>query len=70
MGQRNKFRRSTKIDLSRPDREETERMISCYQTIRKNEVPLIINDKLTIMVTPDKCNERYRRQYIKARGIK
>lgn len=70
MGQKRKFRRSAKVDLSNPDQEEIERMISAYHASRKKEVPLIINDKLTIMVTPDKCNERYRCQYIKAKSIK
>lgn len=63
------LRKSTKVDLSKPDREEVERMISTYRQSGKKEVPLVINDKLTIMVTPDKCNERYRRQYIKAQSI-
>lgn len=70
MGQKRRFRRCAKVDLSNPDREEIERMISGYQAFGKNEVPLVINDKLTIMVTPDKCNERYRRQYIKMKIIK
>lgn len=65
MGSKKKLRRSAKVDLSKPDREEAERMISTYQQSGKQEVPLIINDKVTIMVTPDKCNDRYRRQYIK-----
>lgn len=70
MGQKCKFRKSTKVDLSNPDREEIERMISTYRKAGKKEIPLVINDRLTIMVTPDKCNEKYRRQYIREKGIK
>ncbi len=32
---------------------------------KKAEVPLQISNKLTIMVSPENCNERYRQKYIK-----
>lgn len=72
MGQKRKFKRYAKVDLDNPDQAEIERMISDYQQKQRKEVPLIIDDKLTIMVTPDKCNERYRNRYINAmlKGIK
>lgn len=57
----------TKIDLSTNDRYESERMISAYQKSGKVEVPLRINERVTILVPPEKCNEKYRQEYINKR---
>lgn len=70
MGTKKPFGKPSKVDLSNPDKEEISRMISAYKESRSKEVPLIINDSLTIMVSPDKCNDRYRRRYIQMKNIK
>lgn len=70
MGAKKLFGKPSKVDLSNPDKEEISRMILAYQESRSKEVPLIINDNLTIMVPPDKCNDRYRRRYIQMKNIK
>ena len=59
-----KFGFSEKVDLADPDQEEAKKMISAYKQKMKKEVPLVIDDKLTIMVAPEKCNEKYRCRYI------
>lgn len=64
---RNKMKRTAKVDLSITDEKEFVNMISLYQQKRTVEVPLHINDKLTIMVAPENCNEQYRQKYIKYR---
>ncbi len=57
--------RPPKVDFNNVDKEEGLEMISSYQQQAKDKVPLLINAKLTILVTADKCNEKYRQQYIK-----
>ena len=57
-------KRVEKVDLSKSDRTEVDAMIASYEAQNRVEIPLYINDRLTIYVTPDKCNERYRQKYI------
>lgn len=62
---RNNRKNTYKIDLNSCDKKEIERIISSYEERKKAEVPLQISNKLTIMVSPENCNERYRQKYIK-----
>lgn len=65
MGRKRIFK--AKVDLSIPDREGILDMIAAHQQTKELEVPLRINEKLTVMVPPDKCNEAYRQWYISNR---
>lgn len=58
-------KRAEKVDLSNSDRREVYVMIASYKSQSKQEIPLRINEKLTVFVSPEKCNERYRQQYIR-----
>lgn len=71
MGYRKRNRsRISKVDLGDADREEVIKMITNYQQSGKEEMPLVIDDKTIIMVSPEKCNEMYRRKYINTKMIK
>lgn len=61
--------KTRKVDLKNIDSKDAEEMIFSYQQRAKEEVPLRINEKLTILVTADKCNEKYRQQYIKKKML-
>lgn len=67
MTARKRTLRPHKVDLKNTDKVKSLEMISSYRQQTKAEVPLRINAKLTILVTPDKCNEKYRQHYIKTR---
>lgn len=69
MTARKRTLRPHKVDLKNIDSKDAEQMISSYQQRVKEEVPLRINEKLTILVTADKCNEKYRQQYIKTKML-
>lgn len=60
-------RKRPKVDLSNPDKQEINNMISSYKKEEVMEYPLHINEKLTIFVPAEKCTEKYRRWYIKER---
>lgn len=53
-----------KVDLNNPDIAQAKKMISGYNEMEKQEVPLRINDKLVIFVPSENCNEKYRQWYI------
>lgn len=63
---RRNIRRSTKVDLNDTDKKAVENMISSYKQKRNIEVPLRINEKLIILVSPENCNEHYRQKYLKS----
>lgn len=58
-------KKTHKVDLNSCDKKEVEKMISSYEKEKDIELPLQINNKLVIMVSPENCNERYRQKYIK-----
>ncbi|WP_195647384.1 hypothetical protein [Bacteroides ovatus] len=62
---RNNRKNTHKVDLNSCDKKEVENMISSYEKEKNIELPLQINNKLVIMVSPENCNERYRQKYIK-----
>lgn len=61
------IRKQPKVDLSNPDKQEVNNMITSYKENECNEYPLYINEKLTILVPISKCTEKYRQWYIKER---
>lgn len=65
MRRRRKYKE--KVDLNNQDLAKLEEMISGYNEMKKQEVPLRINDKLIIFVPSEKCNDQFRQWYIKNR---
>lgn len=59
-----KRKHKEKVDLNNPDIAQVKKMISGYNEMKKQEVPLRINDKLVIFVPTENCNEKYRQWYI------
>lgn len=62
MRRRRKYKE--KVDLNNQDLTKLEEMISGYNEMKKQEVPLRINDKLVIFVPSENCNDKYRQWYI------
>lgn len=62
---RNNRKKTYKVDLGSCDKKEVENMISSYEKEKSIELPLQINNKMVIMVSPENCNECYRQKYIK-----
>ena len=65
MRRRRKYKE--KVDLNNQDLTKLEEMIFGYNEMKKQEVPLRINDKLVIFVPSEKCNDQFRQWYIKNR---
>lgn len=53
-----------KADLRVQETQRVKEMVNSYQQSQKEEVPLRINEKLTVLVPLEKCNEKYRQWYI------
>ena len=54
-----------KVDLNNVElTEKAKERIALQHEKEKKMVPLVINNRITILVTPDKCNNEYKLKYL------